>query len=277
MRVVRVAHGKETAGLGVQAEEKAVEQHQRVVEGLVESLTRTGVVLEQAVGDQRHRGEYLTLERVAHLNGVGPALLPRPVEQGLARGIRPQRARGEEERKEAERLGVLPLEQGHEVDLEARALDEIAGRAVEAPETTVGQQPPRSPRDRQVVDDLGHGVFGQRSCGAPPIERPVEALRVRHADSVLEAGDAGESVCFGSTPIVEEQRIVRLPAPGSQRDIGLHRVGEPEGAQHRLDESFLGLGLVGRSESGTLRKPELTQLLEELLDRSRPKLGPVGK
>ena len=89
-RVVRIAHWKEPAGLGVQAEEKAVEQNQRVVEGLVERLTRAGVVLEQTVGDQGHRGEHLALERIAHLNGVGPALLARPIEEGLPRGVRTQ-------------------------------------------------------------------------------------------------------------------------------------------------------------------------------------------
>ena len=127
------------------------------------------------------------------------------------------------------------------------------------------------------MDDLCHRVFGQRTGGPPPVERPVEPLGVRDADRVLEPSHSREAVGFGATRIVEEQRIVGLPAPGGQGDVGLHRVGEAEGAQHRLHESLLGLGLVGRGEPGPLRKPELTQVLEEILDRGRPELGPVGK
>ncbi len=244
--VVRVLHGQQPPGLRVEAEQQPIEEDQGVVEGDGQRLRRALVVAQQSLGDQGDGGEDLALQRVAHPHRVGAAVAEGPVEEAAAIDVLDEGRGGEERGEVGEGRRVVLLEQGDEIHLVARALDQIALRRIQAPQAAVGQDAPPALGDRDVVDDLRDGVVAVVASPPTAVERAIEPLGIGHRDREVVPGPALEPVGLRPPLVAEEERVIGLAPAGRRGQTCLDRVGEAQRREHRLDQPLLGLGLVGR-------------------------------
>jgi hypothetical protein len=259
VEVVRIGDREQFPGLRVQAEEQPVEQHEGVVERGAERLGRPFLLAEQSLRDERDRGEDLLLERAPDPDGARVALGQDTVQEGSPVRVPSEGRRGEERREVPEEGGVRVLDERDEVNLEGRPLQQVAVGRVEPPQAAVGQDAPSAAGDEHVVDDLPDGVLGVAAAPAG-VERPVEPLGVGDRDGVpVPPSGVGE---LGIRPhgVVQEQRVVGLPSPASGPQAGLHREGEAQPLEDRLDEALLRLRLVGGREAGPLGLPERSEV-----------------
>ena len=142
--------------------------------------------------------------------------------------------------------------------------------------TSVGQDSPGAPTGRDVRDDLGYWVLGERALGATAVEGAVEALRVGDAGRSGEPLGAFEGQSGSPVGLTEKESVVGLAPPGPYAERRLHRVGEAECREHRSHPALLGLGLVSADQSLLLVPPQrLEPTVENAVVRSR-ELGPLG-
>lgn len=123
-------------------------------------VDRAGLVPKKSLGDPGHRGEDLALEPGPDGDRARAALLECPVEERPSGSVGREGGGAEEGREVGERLEVVQLEQGDEVDLPVGALDEVALGTVETPDPPVGEDAPPPLGDEDVVDDLGNRIVG---------------------------------------------------------------------------------------------------------------------
>ena len=131
--VVRVLDWKQAAILGVEAEQDAIEHNERVVESGCKRGVRALFVAKEPFCHKRDGPEHLPAQRIANRDRLRTALGEDAVEQTSTLGIRSQRRRCEQRGEVAKRLVIAGVEQRTQVNLEARALHEIALGRIQAP------------------------------------------------------------------------------------------------------------------------------------------------
>lgn len=272
--VVHVLDRQQPAILSVQAEQQPVEHDERIVERCAQRFRRSLLVAEKApwppAGPRQRPG-------CAAARPRQPPERDCRRERGRARRADPRPARRRQRRRARRSTGTprrARVQQGTQVDLQARALDQVSLRRVQAPQAAVGQHAPSPSRDGDVVDDLRHRILAESALHTPAVERPIEALRI--ADSHRSAIPIGALACSGggAIAIVYEQPVVRLAMTSGGRDPRLHRERETEPQQNRLDEALLGLRLVCGHEARALSIPQLGQVMQQRCRVCRRELRP---
>lgn len=271
---MHVLDRQQPAILSVQAEQQPVEHDERVVERCAQRFRRALLVAEKARGHQRDRGKDLGAQPLAHGNRLSATAVESAVEQGAPIRAWHEGASGEEHGEIPKRLDIARVQQGTQVDLQARALDEVSLCRVQAPQAAVRQHAPSPSRDGDVVDDLRHRILAESAPHTPAVERPIEALRIAYSHRSAIPIGALACVGGGAVAIVYEQRVVRLAMTSGGGDPRLHRERETEPQQNRLDEALLGLRLVCGREARALSIPQLGQVMQQRCRVCRRELRP---